>query len=200
MEFILESENIKDYLISNEIIDCDADNIIKLAEFLSEDPEDEVSLVKKVYEYVRDDIHHSFDINGIRVTCKASDVLQYKEGICFSKSHLLAALLRYLRIPAGFCYQKILKDEQNQQFILHGLNAVFLESMGKWIRLDARGNKNGLNAQFSVEEEILCYKINPDKGEVDDKKVYVNPLPTVIEALTKSKTVDLLKLMLPKDF
>jgi len=39
------------------------------------------------------------------VTCSASEVLREGTGICFAKSHLLAALLRAVGIPAGLCYQ-----------------------------------------------------------------------------------------------
>jgi transglutaminase-like putative cysteine protease len=33
-------------------------------------------------------------------------------------------------------------------FCLHGLNAVYLEDFG-WYRIDARGNKTGVAAQFT---------------------------------------------------
>ncbi|MCG2991451.1 transglutaminase-like domain-containing protein, partial [Escherichia coli] len=54
----------------------------------------ELEKVKTAFEFVRDRISHSWDIQSTRVTCKASEVLKYKEGICYAKSNLLAALLR----------------------------------------------------------------------------------------------------------
>ncbi len=50
----------------------------------------------------------SADINGKVVTCKASEVLRYKEGICNAKAHLLATILRANGIPSGFCYQRLI--------------------------------------------------------------------------------------------
>lgn len=48
-------------------------------------------------------------------------------GICFAKSHLLAALLRCKSIPAGFCYQKLILDDEtapvliyHEKEVLHG--------------------------------------------------------------------------------
>ena len=49
----------------------------------------------------------------------------------FAKSHLLAALLRYKSIPTGFCYQKlILDDETAPVLIYHGFNGVYIEEDG----------------------------------------------------------------------
>ena len=56
---------------------------------------------KIAYEYVRDEIPHSFAIDSKIITAKASDVLRYKTGICHAKANLLAALLRSQSIPVG---------------------------------------------------------------------------------------------------
>ena len=40
------------------------------------------------------------------------------------------------------------------------------------ILLDARGNKAGVNAQFSMEKEQLAFPIRPKIGEVDRFVVY----------------------------
>jgi len=39
--------------------------------------------------------------------------------------------------------------------------------MNKWVRLDARGNKTGVDAQFSIDEEKLAFPINEELGEKD---------------------------------
>ena len=58
------------------------------------------------------------------------------------KAYLLAAILRNLGIPTGFCYQKLILDvEEKPWLVIHGLNAIYLKSVSKWIRVDARGNK-----------------------------------------------------------
>ena len=46
----------------------------------------------------------------------------------------------------------------------------------KWLRLDARGNKEGVNAQFSVETEQLAFAVRPEMGEEDDFIVYPDKL------------------------
>lgn len=78
---------------------------------------------------------------------------------------MLSALLRCKSIPTGFCYQKIsLNEGITPVLVYHGLNGVYMKELKKWIRLDARGNKNGVNAQFSIEEEQLAYAICAEKG------------------------------------
>jgi transglutaminase-like putative cysteine protease len=106
MSLTLEKQELKEYLQSSSIIDYEDQAIIDCAEGLVKGINDEALKVKSVYEFVRDQIHHSFDIQGAIITCSASDVLKYGQGICYAKSHLVAALLRYLRIPTGFCYQR----------------------------------------------------------------------------------------------
>lgn len=140
-------------------------------------------------QFVRDHIFHSADKNEDMITCAASDVLKVGHGICFAKSHLLAALLRCKSIPTGFCYQKlILDDETVPVLIYHGLNGVYLKEYKKWIRLDARGNKAGVNAQFSIEKEQLAFPIRPELGEEDDLVVYPEPDVKVLEKLRENKT------------
>lgn len=199
MNLVLEKENLNEYLKSTEIIDFETKDIIYSANYLIQGLNDEVSIVKRIYEFVRDQIYHSFDIKGKVITCKASDVLKYKEGICYAKSHLLAALLRTLGIPTGFCYQKLLFSDENPNIILHGLNGVYLKTIGRWIRLDSRGNKEGVNAQFSIEKEILAFPVRSELGEVDGKTIFTNPNSNVILALERSKTLAELEKNLPTE-
>ncbi|HEY3360523.1 MAG TPA: hypothetical protein VGK06_01495 [Methanosarcina sp.] len=70
---------------------------------------------------------------------------------------------------------------------MHGLNAVYLKDLDKWIRLDARGNKPGRDAQFSIYEEKISKKVNKELGEEDSPVIFTKPNPTVIELLKKSK-------------
>lgn len=189
MNLFVYSSKMGDYLKQDSVIDYDNEAIVQVADTLSKSAKDEVDFIKKAYEFVRDNILHSADINADTVTCAASEVLQAGHGICFAKSHLLAALLRRKSIPAGFCYQKlILDDETDPVLIYHGLNGVYVEACQKWIRLDARGNKPGVNAQFSIEAEQLAFPIRPQKGEVDGLTVYPDPDVKILEALRKNKT------------
>ncbi|MGX8832595.1 transglutaminase-like domain-containing protein [Amedibacillus sp. YH-ame6] len=178
-----------EYLKHDSIIDYDNKVIIELANSLFKKADNELDFIRKAYEFVRDNISHSADINADIITCTASEVLKAGHGICFAKSHLLTALLRCKSIATGFCYQKlILDDEAAPVLIYHGLNGVYIKDYKKWIRLDARGNKPGVNAQFSIETEQLAFPIRSEMGEVDCFVVYPNPDIEVLEKLRKSKT------------
>ena len=181
---VLHTNDIEKYLESSNIIDYTTKSIVDLAEFLFAESKGTIDYIKNAYEYVRDRISHSADANEDEVTCNASEVLAAGHGICFAKSHLLAALLRCKGIPCGFCYQKlILDDETAPVLIYHGLNGVYLDAYKKWIRLDARGNKEGVDAQFSIETEQLAFPICPKWGEEDGLMIYPEPDEEIIKAL-----------------
>lgn len=189
MNIILFTENIDEYLKEDNVINYGNENIMQLADALYQGTSNEVEYIKKAYEYVRDSISHSADINEDILTCSASEVLEARHGICFAKSHLLAALLRYKSIPTGFCYQKlILDDETAPVLIYHGFNGVYVNEYKKWIRLDARGNKEGVNAQFSLEKEQLAFPIRTEKGEEDGFVIYPTPDVKVLEKFKNYKT------------
>ncbi|MFA6970158.1 MAG: transglutaminase family protein [Gallionella sp.] len=122
------------------------------------------------------------------VTCKASEVLIHGTGYCYAKSHLLAALLRANAIPAGLCYQRLTIETDGPPYCLHGLNAVHLERHG-WYRIDARGNKPGVAAEFCPPTEKLAFPI-ADASERDFPEIWAEPLPLVVKALSLNKTVE----------
>ena len=107
MDIILYSNVIEDYLKCSNVIDFDNKEIIALTDMLFNKSYNELDFIKRAYEFVRDNISHSADINEDVITCSASEVLREGHGICFAKSHLLAALLRCKQVPTGFCYQKL---------------------------------------------------------------------------------------------
>jgi len=115
-----------------------------------------------------------------------SIVLKYKTGYCYSKSHLLAALLRANNIPAGLCYQRLTIENDIPPYCLHGLNAVYLPEYG-WYRIDARGNKEGVTAEFTPPIEKLAFPIIVE-GEVDFQEIWSEPLPEVIRVLDSSNS------------
>ncbi len=107
----------------------------------------------------------------------------YVQGLSVDYGYL-AALLRCKSIPAGFCYQKlVLDDEADPVLIYHGLNGVYIKEYEKWIRLDARENKDGVNAQFSMDKEQLTFLIRPEKGEEDCFTIYPDPDLKILESL-----------------
>lgn len=201
MQLVPETDSIDSYLESSYVIDFFNPNIQIVAEELSRGSNNEIDLARSCYEWVRDNVHHAFDTDGATVTCTASEVLQQREGICYAKSHLLAAILRYLGIPAGFCYQKLVLDDSDlSRLVIHGLNAIFLKSLNRWIRVDARGNNEEVHAEFSTEEEKLAFPIRQEWGEIDYPIIYLKPNPKVVDALKASKTLEELRINLPENF
>ena len=178
---------MKAYLGSSEYIDWKHPLVIAKAAELAEDGLGDELIAKRCFEFVRDTIKHSWDYRMNPVTCKASDVLIHGTGYCYAKSHLLAALLRANAIPAGLCYQRLAVGTDGPSYCLHGLNAVYLKQYG-WYRVDARGNKAGVAAEFCPPTEMLAFSI-VDAAERDFQEIWAEPLPLVIKALTENKTV-----------
>ena len=177
---------MKKYLESTEYIDWENPDILVCAKALAGSSSMHEDIARECFEFVRDEIKHSWDYKLKPVTYKASDVLKHGTGYCYAKSHLLAALLRANDIPAGLCYQRLTITDV-PPFCLHGLNAVYLKPYG-WYRIDARGNKKGVSAEFSPPTEKLAFPI-ATKGEADLPEIWADPLPIVIQALKQYKTV-----------
>ena len=194
----LFTEDINEYLKCDEVIDFDKPKVKAIADMLFDEASSETDFVRHAFEYVRDTYPHSADINADEIAVSASEVLKIGHGICHAKSHLLAALLRCKGVPAGLCYQKlILDDETNPEYICHGLIGVYLNEFNKWIRLDPRGNRSDVDAQFSIDEEKLAFPVRVDKGEEDDLTVYPDPKAFVIKSMRESKTRTELWINLP---
>ncbi len=175
------------YLTSTTYIDWKHPAVLKRAADIASGCGSEPELARKCFEFVRDSIKHSWDWKLNPVTCKASEVLLHGTGYCYAKSHLLAALLRAHSIPAGLCYQRLTTETDGHSHCIHGLNAVYLRQFG-WYRVDPRGNKPGIFADFCPPEERLAFPIvNP--GETDLPGIWPEPLPVVIEALIENITV-----------
>lgn len=100
------------------------------------------------------------------------------------KNKLLAALLRANGIPSGFSYQRLtLGDTPDTGYCIHALNTVYLSSLNKWIRLDARGNTEKIHSEFSTEEEILAFHINPEYDEYDYNDNHAEPNDKLMKVL-----------------
>lgn len=162
------SEDFSDYLKETDSIDYTNPIVVEKANELKASSSDRLDYIEKAYKFVRDKIPHTWDAKLTVVSKNASDVLKNKTGICWTESCLLAALLRANKIPSGVSYQYLTRaDDASDGYIIHALNTVYIESLKKWIRLDARGNKVGVNAQFSLEKEMLAFPARPEFGEKD---------------------------------
>lgn|GEM_PF-304919 len=188
--------NFDSYLEDTNIIDISNKQIKALAQSLSKDCDTDEQIAKSCFEFVRDKISHTADIKAKNTTTyKASEVLKYQNGWCYAKSHLLAALLRANKIPTGFCYQYLSCGEYKDEiYCLHGLNAIYLKEYG-WYKIDPRGNKQGVDAQFTPPYEKLAFKL--EKDEYDLAPIYSKPLDIVVKSLQKNSTLDLMLNNLP---
>ena len=185
---------MKRYLASTEYINWQDARVLAQARTLAEGAPNSNDIIHNCFNFVRDEIKHSWDYKLNPVTNKASDVLKYGTGYCYAKSHLLAALLRANDIPAGLCYQRLTISDV-PPFCLHGLNAVYLDNIG-WHRIDARGNNGRVATQFSPPIESLAYTATTS-GEFDLPEIYSEPLPVVIDALQQHSTYQALSAKLP---
>lgn len=177
------------YLKSTNIIDWHHPEVKARAKSLGEGKELTIDIVRACYLWVRDEIRHTGDYGLSIVTSRASEALLARTGFSFSKSHLLAALLRANHIPAGLCYQRVRDMDSESGYFLHSFNAAFLPKFG-WYRIDARGNNDFIDARFNPPREYLAYTVREEEGEADLPKIWTDPLSTVIEVLQKRENAD----------
>lgn len=183
------------YLSPSTYIDFDTPEVSAAARRLAEGASSDLDVARACFEFVRDEIRHSVDYQLNPVTCKASDALRHQTGYCYAKSHLLAALLRANGIPAGLCYQRLSVGDSGAPYCLHGLNAVYLRDVG-WYRIDARGNKPGVDARFVPPLERLAFATRA-REERMLPEVWAEPLPVVVDVLECYDTWDQVLANLP---
>lgn len=195
MAVMQHATGLDSYLASKDVIDWQHQEVIALAKRLGKGAAHSIEAAQRCFEWVRDEIEHSTDHGRCEVTCRASEVLAARTGFCYAKSHLLAALLRANGIPAALCYQRLSLDGAGPPFCLHGLNAVYLPDHG-WYRVDARGNKPAVDAQFTPPIERLAFAVTLP-GEADVPGRYAEPLPEVLEVLRRFNTATAVAANLP---
>jgi GNAT superfamily N-acetyltransferase len=180
--------NLTDFLAETPYINFSAPNIQAKAAELFSGKITTTEKAKAAYEFVRDKIPHTFDIKSDTITAKASDVLSLGTGICHAKANLLAALLRAGGIPAGLCFQRTtLDDDDSNGYVVHCYNAIFLDN--HWIKVDARGNRQGVNAQFSLEEPVLAFPCRKEYDEYFFPGIYASPHPKTMEILENASSL-----------
>ncbi len=153
--------------------------------------------LRALFEFVRDEIHHSFDIETDELTCNASQVLRAGHGLCYAKSHLLAAMIRGCGIPAGFAFQRLRSDADPGRFALHGFVGVYLADRERWIGLDPRGNTDDIDTTFSLDAPSLAYTPDPELGEETQTLVYSKPVKHIVEMLSKAGSLERARRTLP---
>lgn len=182
--FVPRAQHAAAYLRGGPVIQLDDPAVRSLAHDLRRDAPEDVEFAGTAFDWVRDEVGHSFDVGDPRVTLTAGEVLRERVGLCYAKSHLLAALLRVGGIPTGLCYQRLTHGDSH---VLHGLVAVYLH--GTWHRQDPRGNKDGVTAAFSLTDERLAGPVDPALGEIDYPQVMVSPAASVVRVLSSTTNV-----------
>jgi hypothetical protein len=180
-----------EYLRCTDAVDFDEPSVVSLATGIGGGTGDEV--LRRAFELVRDRFPHSMDVGGDEVPFSASDVIRIGHGLCYAKSHLLAALLRYHGIPAGFCYQRLKDDDRG--YILHCLYAVYIS--GRWVRIDARGNNDQVNVEYNLAGEMRAILPDEASGERDYPIIFSRPDPGVARTLRSSASLS--RMTLPCD-
>ncbi|QKW40377.1 transglutaminase family protein [Actinomadura sp. NAK00032] len=156
-----------DYLGASEAIDIEHPLVQSIAAQLRTG--DDIAYARAAFDHVRDKVAHSMDAGDPRVPWRASDVLDQRTGLCYAKSHAYVALLRAGGVQAGLCYQE-------SSGVLHGLTAALVDD--RWVMLDPRGNKPGIDVQFSPSEHCLAFP-----GDPVLPTVYAVPPESVLEGL-----------------
>lgn len=193
-----ESDDLGRYLEDTITIDWQSPAIMATAKQLLESrtaPEDRL---RSLFDFVRDEIDHSLDVETDAQTCRASDVLKERTGLCYAKSHLLAGFLRYAGFPAGFCYVRMVDSERPSRFVLHGFNAVYWISTESWIYLDARGNRAGVDTECRLKAPwSLAYWPDAGEGESFLPFIYKRPAKRIIDLLERAPSFASVRQNLP---
>lgn len=193
-----ESDELGRYLEDTITIDWQTPVIMSTAKQLLEgwtEPEDRV---RRLFEFVRDEIDHSLDVETNVRTCRASKVLKERTGLCYAKSHLLAGFLRYAGFPTGFCYVRTVDADRPGRFVLHGFNAVYWTATASWIYLDARGNRDEFDTECRFEAPwSLAYWPDAQAGEKFLPFIYKRPGKRIIDLLERAPSFDAVRNNLP---
>ena len=207
-----ESDDLGRYLEDTITIDWQTPAIMERSKTLLEARDEPEERVTALFEFVRDEIDHSFDngrgLDPMVTTCSASQVLKEGTGLCYAKSHLLAALLRVAGFPTGFCYVRLINAERGDKFTLHGFNAVYWKPLGGWIYLDPRGNRDAImDGEPAIESEArfeapfsLAYAPDVDRGEAFLPFIYRRPAKRIIDLLERAPDFAAVRRNLPDSF
>lgn len=183
-------KRLEPYLRPTEFIDFEDGNVAEVARTIRLSASGRCDLVKRTYEYVRDQVSHSYDAGLHTPAAKASEVLRAGGGICWGKANLLSALLRANGIPSGISYQVLTKGETpDSGYMVHALNTVYVDDEAGWIRVDARGNKEGVDAQFSLDGERLAFAVRPECGERDFRDNHADADPDLMRLIMGSDDI-----------
>lgn len=195
---VAESADLGRYLEDTITIDWQTPTVSQRASALlgpADGPEDRV---RRLFRSVRDEISHGLDVESPVATCSASSVLRAGQGLCFAKSHLLAAYLRFAGFPTGFCYARLVDDVKPGAFVLHGFNAVWWAQEERWLFLDASGRKGTSVVEARFEPPwSLPFEIDPEPGERLLPLILRRPAPRIVDLLERAPNFESILRNLP---
>jgi transglutaminase-like putative cysteine protease len=198
-ELAPERDDFGRYLEDTIVVDWQTQSVLDKARELCAPFESETERARVLFEFVRDEIANSLDIETDVVTCNASVVLREKTGLSYAKSTLLVALLRARGIPAGFCYQRLRATPPARGHALHGFVAAYLHDPERWILLDPRGDHGAVRTVFSLDSPSLAYLADPDEGEQTYPSIFIKPAKRIVDMLDKVDSLARIRDRLPSE-
>jgi transglutaminase-like putative cysteine protease len=192
-----ERPELDRYLEDTIVIDWQTPAVLEKARALAEGRDDDVATARAMFEFVRDEIAHAFDIETDAVTCSASQVLEAGSGLCYARCHLLVALLRARGLPAGFGYQRLRDAEAGDRIVLHGFAAVRLGDPPRWIALDPHCEREGLRAELDLDAPSLACAPDAERGEETIPVVFARPARRVVDLLDQADSLARIRTHLP---
>jgi len=183
--------------------------------------------VETLFRFVRDAVLHSFDredgapgpgtlvpeaaaafppsFHARGIACRASETLALGHGLCFAKSHLLAALLRSAGVPTGFCYARLAADDRPGRFVLHGFNALWFAPAGRWVFADPRGDRGRAGEPGAIASDCrfappysLAFAPDAARGEALLPFIYKRPARRIVDWLERVPDEAALRRSLPE--
>ncbi len=220
-----ETDDLGRYLEDTITIDWQTPSVAECARrLLAEASSRPRARIERLFGFVRDEIAHTFDLDEAAlaaraattvagfppafvkrgIACRASEVLALGHGLCFAKSHLLAALLRFAGHPTGFCYVRLGDDERPGRFVLHGFVACHLADESRFILLDPRGNRGRPGGPGAIGSECrfsppysLAFAPDPERGEALLPTIFKRPGKRIVDLLERVPDLEILRRSLP---
>lgn len=144
--------------------------------------------VKAIFEFVRDDISNAMNIDSVALPWTASTTIRAMIGNDDAKAMVLAAMVRALKIPAGFCYQRLtVVDDDSEGHYLHCYNAVYLD--GNWVKLDASGRLGAKDVRFCKIEPDLAFIPRDVYGEYNILGIFAEPYAPSVDVIRNAGSI-----------
>jgi len=156
---------LKPFLMPEDFIESGDPVLIKKARELTEGAEDSWEAVKRLSQWVAEEIGYDIPGGG-----SARNTFDLRAGECGAHSRLFTALCRAVGIPSRVVWGCIYVPNRGGSFGQHGWNEVYMGEAG-WIPLDTTLREIDFVDSSHIRLEILTSKhisFNPDQMEILD--------------------------------